>query len=198
MAKVEPRSPATEVPTTPDMLRSGGPGRAPGAAEPAKPRGRAPAVVPSALRSLYSSGWYANAPLVRAGLYALGAAAPAAMGAAIFRAVTRAGVSGFRGHAREILAVSVGDPQPWSMVATLDGVLAITFINLWIAHRESRALPRLAWVAANYIFGSGSAGCVTPRHACVSALQCVLPGGSTLQKCAVCTLTSPFDAGCTS
>ena len=144
----------------PDMLRSGGAGRAPGVAEPVKRSGGASSA-PSMLRRIYSRGWYANAPLARAGLYALGAAAPAAMGAAIFRAVTRAGVSGFRGHAREILAVTVGDPQPWSLVATLDGILAITFINMWIAFREGRALPRLAWIGTNYIGGMSTAGCVT-------------------------------------
>jgi hypothetical protein len=121
MAKVE--SHASEVPTTPDMMRSGDKGRAPGVTEHAKRGGgRAP------MSRFFSRGWYANAPLARAGLYAFGVAAPAAMGAAILRAVTRAGVSGFRGHAREILAVTIGDPQPWSTVATLDGIIGA----LWL------------------------------------------------------------------
>ena len=162
MAKVESRSHATEVPTTPEALRSGAAGRVPGAAEPAKRGGASPA---DTMRRLYSRGWYASAPLVRAGLYAFGVCAPAAMGAAIFRAVTRAGVSGFSGHVREILAVSIGDPQPWSMVATLDGVLAISFINLWVASREGNALPRLGWIATNYFWGTGAVGCVAQRMA---------------------------------
>jgi len=165
MAKVESRSHATEVPTTPEALRSGAAGRT---AEPAKLSVRSPA---DTMRRLYSRGWYASAPLVRAGLYAFGVSAPAAMGAAIFRAVTRAGVSGVSGHVREILAVSLGDPQPWSMVATLDGVLAISFINLWIASREGNALQRLAWIATNYVWGTGAVGCVAKRPA--SSCSCI-------------------------
>jgi hypothetical protein len=74
-------------------------------------------------------------------------------------------ISGVGGHVREILAVSLGDPQPWSMVATLDGLLAISFINLWIASREGNALPRFAWIATNYVWGTGAVGCVAQRMA---------------------------------
>jgi hypothetical protein len=150
---------ATPTPTpTPARARTGA-----GAADVAAAKGAAsPARL---LRRLYDRGWYADAPLSAGGLYLFGALAPLLMLAA-YTYVLRNVEPTFKGHLSQVWRVSLGRPHPWSAAATVDGVLGVTFMNLWIAFREKDVMRTVAWCMVNYLTGSLSTRCAAHRTRC--------------------------------
>jgi hypothetical protein len=150
---------ATPTPTpTPARARTGA-----GAADVAAAKGAAsPARL---LRRMYGRGWYADAPLSAGGLYVFGALAPLLMLTA-YTYVLRNVEPSFKGHVSQVWQVSLGRPHPWSAAATVDGVLGVTFMNLWIAFREKDVMRTVAWCIVNYLTGSLSTRCGAHRTRC--------------------------------
>jgi hypothetical protein len=72
----------------------------------------------------------------------------------------------FKGHVSQVWQVSLGRPHPWSAAATVDGVLGVTFMNLWIAFREKDVMRTVAWCIVNYLTGSLSTRCGAHRTRC--------------------------------
>jgi hypothetical protein len=58
----------------------------------------------------------------------------------------------------QIKGLATGALSPWGAVAVADGLLGLTFVNLWIATRETNALKAGAWALANWTLGSLATG----------------------------------------
>lgn len=55
--------------------------------------------------------------------------------------------------------LAIGTLSPWGSVATVDALIGITFINLWVAYREMNAAKALVIALINSTFGNAT-GCL--------------------------------------
>ena len=58
----------------------------------------------------------------------------------------------------QIRGLATGALSPWGAVAVADGLLGLTFVNLWIATRETNLLKAGAWAVLNFTLGSLTTG----------------------------------------
>jgi hypothetical protein len=127
--------------------------------------GAFPGGVVGLMRRVYDreQGWYKDAPLAAAALYALGVLGPLLMLASLAYALRFTHVKATSEHLWHIWKVTIGDPRPWSTLAVMDSIVGVSFMNAWIAFREKRVARRAAWVGVNYLLGTMSAWCVRVR-----------------------------------
>lgn len=124
--------------------------------------------MPRLMRRVYQRGWYKDAPLATAALYALGALGPLAMLAAMMYGLRFTRAPHWTAHFRDIWKVTIGSPLPWSTLAVVDSVLGILFINAWIVFRETNVAVAAAWCAGNLTLGTMT-GCMYILKALVDA-----------------------------